>query len=128
MQQIQPFGPKLAIAGKVAILKDEAGKAVFDVNANGRVDDLDCYVLTQNSIEGCTGHVPTSYESLQAHCGSLGRASSAEVAESMTRYEWAGSAGSVTDILPARDIVPGLHSTVFHFETDSPYAEFIVAR
>ena len=125
MQPIQFFAPTVRVGGTARILEDQAGKAVFDTNANGQADSGDSYVLARNSVEGGCGQVPVGYANLQAHVGSLGRATSREVAESMTRYEWAGTAVQVTDVVPQHE-QPGQVGTIFHFETPQPYAEFIV--
>lgn len=61
-------------------MKDQAGKAVFHSNANGRVDEHDSYVIAENQA-------PMSFDSLRAHAGNLGLASSREIAESVTAHE-----------------------------------------
>jgi len=128
MSNIQMFGPMVYVGGIARILKNEEGNAVFDSNKNGQADPTDCAILTRNSIEGCSGQTYTNYDKLRAHVGHLGRASAAEVAESMTKHEWAGTSGQVTDLVPSKslDTADAIHtSTVFHFDEKEPYAEFI---
>jgi len=125
MNSIQFFGAPVHVGGTARILADQANKAVFDLNGNGQVDPNDAYVLTQNSVEGCTGCVMTDFDNLRAHVGPLGRASSQEVAESMTTHEHPGSWLTVTDLVPSREVSPAHVSTVFRFDAQEPYAEFI---
>ena len=128
MQEIQFFGPMVFVGGRANIIKDQEGNAVYDLNNNGKVDTTDSFVLTRNSIEGCSGQTKTQFDKLRAHVGPLGRASAAEVAESMTKHEWAGTSGQVTDLVPCQDLdrSEAKHSsTVFHFEGNKAYAEFI---
>lgn len=128
-ETIQFFGPMVYVGGRANILKDKEGNAVFDLNNNGKVEDTDSFVLTRNSIEGCSGQTYTKFDNLRAHVGPLGRASSSDVAESMTKHEWAGTAAQVTDVVPDKnfDRSDATHSsTVFNFEDPAnPYAEFI---
>lgn len=128
-ETIQFFGPMVYVGGRANILKDKEGNAVLDLNNNGQADATDSFVLSRNSIEGCSGQTRTKFDNLRAHVGALGRASSAQVAESMTRHEWAGTGGQVTDVLPDKnfDRPEAIHSsTVFNFEDPAnPYAEFI---
>lgn len=128
MSEIQFFGPMVFVGGRANILKDKEGNAVYDLNKNGQADAGDSFVLTRNSMEGCSGQTKTQFDKLRAHVGPLGRASSAEVAESMTKHEWAGTSAQVTDVVPDQDFDRSdakLSSTVFHFDEKQPYAEFI---
>lgn len=128
MSNIQLFGPMVYVGGRANILKDQEGNAVYDLNQNGQADPGDSFVLTRNSMEGCTGQTKTQFDKLRGHVGFLGQASSEQVAQSMTKHEWAGTSCQVTDIVPDRNFDNAdakLHSTVFHFNHKQPYAEFI---
>lgn len=130
MDSIRTFGPMVSVGGFARILKNEEGNAVFDLNNNGQVDTADSAVLTRNSIEGCTGQVPTPFDKLKGYVTSVGgTASSSMLAEMMTANEWAGSGGRVVDVVSHQELKsPGREhfSTVFHFRPDQePYAEFI---
>lgn len=128
MSNIQTFGPMVYVGGRANILKDQEGNAVYDLNRNGQADQGDSFVLTRNSMEGCTGQTKTQFDKLRAHVGFLGQASSADVARSMTKHEWAGTSCQVTDVIPDKNFDSSdakLHSTVFHFNDKQPYAEFI---
>ena len=128
MSNIQLFGPMVYVGGRANILKDKEGNAVYDLNNNGQTDQSDSFVLTRNSMEGCTGQTKTQFDKLRAHVGFLGQASSADVARSMTKHDWAGTSCQVTDVVPDKNFDSAdakLHSTVFHFNDKQPYAEFI---
>lgn len=128
MPEIAFFGPHLRVAGTARILEDKAGLAVFDSNHNGQADPQDDYVIAENQACYCSGRVPIGFDNLRAHAGNLGRASSREIAESMTRHEYAGTAMRITDVVPQK-APENLHSTIFHFEESAePYAEFLVSH
>lgn len=128
MDSIKYFGPAKFVGSTARILKNNEGNAVFDMDNDGKVGPSDTAVLTRLSAEMATGQVPMKYDALQAHVGSLGRASNREVAESIQQHEWAGSACRVDDVIPhnAPEVDGARHTaTVFRFDAEQPYAEFI---